>query len=34
MAEKVNVTFGYYYDIESGRRSPIDPEFLVIIENY
>jgi transcriptional regulator with XRE-family HTH domain len=28
MAEKVNVTFGYYSDIESGRRSPIDLEFL------
>jgi transcriptional regulator with XRE-family HTH domain len=28
MAEKLGVQVGYYCDIESGRRSPIDYEFL------
>ena len=28
MAETVGVAVGYYCDIESGRRSPIDLEFL------
>jgi len=28
MAEKLGVQVGYYCDIESGRRSPIDPDFL------
>ena len=28
MAEKVDVAVGYYCDIESGRRSPLELEFL------
>ena len=28
MAESVGVGYGYYSDIESGRRTPIDLEFL------
>ena len=33
MAETVGVAVGYYCDIESGRRSPIDLEFLDRIIN-
>lgn len=33
MADRINVTVGYYCDIESGRRTPIDLDFLDIVIN-